>query len=452
MEGDVRPKVPTGLLVGFSLGSLGTGIFSITPSVLLLYFMTDILGIAAGLAAVALAVPRFWDIVMDPLVGAVSDRTRSRWGRRLPYLFVGAILMSLSFVFLFSVPEGLSVDGRFWYVLVIFIVSSTAYSIFAVPYITMPAEMSDLPEERTRIMAYRIGFALAGLLIGATVAPMLVEWFGGGRPGYAMMSYLIGGFCALTMLVAFLASRRIRLSERASDGPGLREQLRTALANRPFFILLATYIVQISGISAFMATVPYYIIHIQRGSAGGAGLVFLALMAAALVATPVWSVLAIRWGKWICYVAATALYAAVSLIFLAVPATVHPQASLLLAAGLGIPFGCIMMLPFSMLTDTIQFDKLTTGLHREGIYTGVWMAGEKAGLAMGPLIVGSILGIAGFIPSIDGAATVQPASALVGIKAAFAIVPAIVVLASLALLRRYSLREDMLIRLASEQS
>lgn len=180
MEADVRPKVPTSLLVGFSLGSLGTGIFSITPSVLLLYFMTDILGIAAGLAAVALAVPRFWDIVMDPLVGALSDRTRSRWGRRLPYLLVGAILMSLSFVFLFSVPEGLSVDGRFWYVLVIFIVSSTAYSIFAVPYITMPAEMSEVPEERTRIMAYRIGFALAGLLIGATVAPLLVEWFGGG--------------------------------------------------------------------------------------------------------------------------------------------------------------------------------------------------------------------------------------------------------------------------------
>lgn len=452
MTGDARSKVPTGRLVGFSLGSLGTGIFSITPSVLLLYFMTDILGIAAGLAAIALAAPRFWDVVLDPLVGAVSDRTRSRWGRRRPYLFVGAILMSLSFVFLFSVPDGLSVDARFWYVLAIFIVSSTAYSVFAVPYVTMPAEMSDLPEERTRIMAYRMGFALAGLLIGATVAPLLVEWFGGGRPGYAMMSYLVGGFCGLTMFVAFLASRRIRLSEKVSDGPGLRQQLRTALGNRPFFILLATYVVQISGISAFMATVPYYVIHIQRGSAGGAGLVFLALMSVALLATPVWSAVAIRWGKWICYVAATALYAAVSLIFVALPETLHPQAPLMLAAALGISFGGIMMIPFSMLTDTIQLDSLTTGLHREGMFTGVWMAGEKAGLAMGPLIVGSILALAGFVPSVDGAVVTQPETALAGIKAAFAIVPAVVVLTSLALLRLYGIREDMLTRLVLEKS
>lgn len=449
-EGELR--VSTGQLIGFSLGSLGTGIFSITPSVLLLYFMTDVLGIAAGLAALALAVPRFWDIVMDPLVGALSDRTQSRWGRRQPYLFVGAIMMSCSFVFLFSVPDGLSTLERFWYVLAIFVVSSTAYSIFAVPYVTMPAEMSDSPEERTRIMAYRIGFALAGLLIGATVAPLLVEWFGGGRRGYAMMSYLVGGFCALTMLAAFLTSRNIRLSERPGHSPPLREQLRTALRNRQFFVLLATYIVQISGISAFMAAVPYYIIHIHRGTAGGAGVVFLALMSMALLAIPLWSALAIRWGKWLCYIAATSLYAAISIAFVLLPQTAHPQAPLVLAAALGVPFGCIMMVPFSMLTDTIQLDSLATGLRREGIFTGVWMAGEKAGLAIGPLIVGSILGVSGFVPSTDGAIVLQPENAQLGIKAAFAIVPAVVVLSSLLLLRFYRIRESMLTQLLVEKS
>lgn len=441
------PQAPPGrgLLIGFSLGSLGTGIFSITPSVLLLYFMTDILGIAAGLAAIAMAVPRFWDILVDPVVGAVSDRTRSRWGRRRPFLLVGAILMTASFIFLFSVPESLSVEGRFWYVLTIFVISSTAYSVFAVPYVAMPAEMSEVPQERTRIMAYRIGFALAGLLIGATVAPLLVELFGNGRAGYAAMSYTIGGFCGLTMLAVFFVSSRIPLSDAAEAGPSLRNQLGSVLRNRQFLVLLVTYMIQISGISGFLAAVPYFIIYIDGGTAGDAGLVFLALMSAALLSMPLWSWAAIRFGKYACYRATTILYAATSLIFLLFLRDV-PAMPVMLAAVLGVSFGSIMMLPFSMLTDTIQLDTMATGLRREGIFTGLWMAGEKAGLAFGPLIVGTILSLTGFAPSTDGVAVSQTGTALWGVQAAFGLVPAGVVLASLVVLHFYSVREVMLVR------
>jgi Na+/melibiose symporter-like transporter len=175
-------------VLGFAIGSLGTGIYSITPSVLLLYFMTDTLGVSPSLAALAVALPKFWDVLTDPVMGVISDNTRTRWGRRRPYLLAGAISMSLSFVFLFSVPEFSTPTGSFAYVLVVYVVSATAYTIFAVPYISMPAEMSADPHERTVIMSYRMFFAMCGLLLGSVAAPLLVEWYGGGRQGYASMS------------------------------------------------------------------------------------------------------------------------------------------------------------------------------------------------------------------------------------------------------------------------
>lgn len=449
---DISSRHSRVTLIGFSLGSLGTGIFSMAPSVLLLYFMTDILGIAASLAAVAMALPRFWDIFVDPLVGIASDRTRSRWGRRRPYLLVGAVLMSVSFIFLFSVPDIASPTARFLYVLIIFVISSTAYSVFSVPYITMPAEMSDDPRERTRIMSYRIGFALGGLLIGATAAPLLVEWFGGGRAGYSKMSIIIGAFCGLSMLTVFFVSKGIALRGHAPETTSLALNLRLAMTNRPFFILVVTYILQISAISTFLAAVPYSVVYLSSGSAGDAGVIFLALMSAAIMATPVWSWAAIRFGKKPCYLSAILLYSVVSLVMaLRIDAGLN-WLPFGFAFLLGVPFGAIMMIPFSMLTDTIQFDTGMTGLRREGIFTGLWMAGEKAGLAIGPLIMGTILSFTGFMPSLDGATVQQSRNALLGIQLALSLVPAIIMLSSVAVLRFYSITEDMLLPQTSEPS
>ncbi len=143
-------------IVGYSVGSLGTGIYNSVPAVLLLYFMTDTLGIGAGLASLAIFLPKIWDVVTDPFMGWLSDNTRSKRGRRRPYLLVGAILMSVTFVFLFTVPDYETPFERFLYVLIVFTASATAYTVFAVPYITIPAEISDNHHERTKIMSWRM--------------------------------------------------------------------------------------------------------------------------------------------------------------------------------------------------------------------------------------------------------------------------------------------------------
>jgi len=437
-------KVPRRVILGFSIGSLGTGIFSVTPSVLLLYFMTDILGIAAALAALAVAVPKFWDVVTDPVMGMISDRTRSRWGRRRPYLFIGAVLMSVSFVFLFSVPESLSVAGRFWYVFVIFILSATAYTIFAVPYITMPAEMSTDTHERTVIMTYRMVFATAGLLVGASVAPMLVDWFGGGRAGYASMSYLVGGFCAATMMVTVFSTRSVRATEYTPSTLPIREQLLQGMRNRPFFVLLSAYFLQLAGMATFLAAAPFFVVYVTGAGAGATGLIFLCLMGAGLLSMPAWAGLSRHLGKLNCYTVAVILYALISLGFVLIDGAGKETMLYALSAVLGIPFGCIMMMPFSMLTDAVRFDSIRTGLHREGVFTGLWTAGEKSGLAIGPMIAGVTLGLFGFAEASGGTPVEQTTSAIWGIRVAFAVAPAVIVLCSLPILHRYDLDEEKL--------
>lgn len=430
-------------LLGFGIGSLGTGIYSITPSVLLLYFMTDTLGVAPALAALAVALPKFWDVVTDPVMGVISDNTRTRWGRRRPYLLAGAIAMSVSFVFLFSVPDFATPSGSFVYVMVVYVVSATAYTMFAVPYISMPAEMSADPHERTIIMSYRMFFAMAGLLLGSVMSPLLVDWFGGGRQGYAAMSYIVGTFCALAMLTTFVTTKHISTADCPQAPSSVRDAARAGLGNRPFLVLIGAYVLQLVGIGAFSACAPYYFDYVLERGASAAGLFFLFFFGATTLSMPLWAIVCRRVGKLRAYLSAVALYSLSSLCFL-VPDGNTPLVLVYgLAAIMGLPFGGIMMVPFSMLTDTIQFDTNSHGQRREGVFTGIWTAGEKTGLAFGPLVAGTVLTLAGFIES-AGSELAQPVSAISGIRWTFAAAPAATAAFSLLLLSRYHLPESLL--------
>jgi GPH family glycoside/pentoside/hexuronide:cation symporter len=436
----VIPPSPSPLsgkrLLGFGLGSLGTGIFSTTPGVLLLYFLTDTLGVPAALAGLAVFLPKAWDVIADPIMGFISDRTRSRYGRRRPYLLAGAIGMAITYVFLFTVPVFASPITSFWYVMVLFALSATAYTVFAIPYVSMPAEMSADCNERTRILAYRMSFAMAGAIIGSAGAPGLVQAFGGGRHGYSGMSIVVGVVCAAAMLSAFIATRHVRLTESIVAKGGIGQHLAHTLRNRHFRALALVYIVQIVGIGALIAAAPYYASRILHDGEGLVSKMLLIMMGVATLSISLWNSLALRYGKKPSYYLAIALLAASTggLWFLSPTTPVGYLYALLAVTGLG--FGAQQVLPFAMLTDVIHADP--TGAGREGVTTGFWVAGEKFGLALGPLLAGLILQAGGFREGLASAA-VQPQSALMAIRVAFSLVPAALLLASIWLLTRYRL-------------
>jgi Na+/melibiose symporter-like transporter len=344
--------------------------------------------------------------------------------------------MFASYVFLFTVPRFASPFSSFLYVTTLFAISATAYALFAVPYTAMAAEMSDSSDERVRIMAYRMTLVLVGILAGSAFAPMLVAALGGGRSGYAGMSLIIGSMAAGAMLVAFFATRHVQLHENPVAHLPLREQVRLVLGNRQFLCLVAVYLVQLLALGAMTAATPYFAVHVLGRDEGMIGAMFLVLMGSAAVSMPAWASIARRIGKKRAYVGATLLYAVANAsLFLVGPAT-EPAWLYVALALMGMGFGAQQLLPFAMLTDVIQVDAERSGLRREGIMSGLWVASEKAGLALGPLVAGLTLDIAGFVES-TGAGTVQPAGALQGIRMAYALVPPVVVVCSLLLLRRY---------------
>ena len=431
---EAHDRLPRSIHVGYGVGAIATGAYGTAPSLLLLFFMTDTLGIAPAMAAAGLFVAKAWDIGIDPLIGAISDRARTRWGRRRPFMLVAAIVLGATLPLLFWVPAFSTSWARFWWVLLMFVITSTAFSFFSVPYIAMPAEMTSSYHERTRMMSYRMAFMSVGVLVAGGVAPMVRDLAGGGRTGYAAMSVALAAFCATFMLASVFATRHVRFTERATDEPPMREQLALAFSNTPLVTLIAVFLLQMAGVGGLIALLPYFVnyILVQPGSVFTLG--FVVLTVASVLAMPLWVRIARQRGKAGPFAMALLIFAAMNLAMGMLSPDVPLIVFYVLTAVLGIGFAGTQLFPFAMLPDAIDHDLERSGLRREGAVSGVWIATEGVGMALGGLLAGVILDSFGFIESTAGQAA-QPASALIGIRVGFSVLPAALVLAALAVLR-----------------
>lgn len=422
-------RVPRSIAIAYSTGSLGTGMYLTVPSVLLLFYLTEVLAVAPALAGLAVFLPRLWDVITDPAMGWISDRTRSPLGRRRPWMLAGGVLTGVSLVLLFNAPASATGSAGFVWVLAVYILSATAYTLFAVPYLSMPAEMSESAEVRSGIMAWRMTFAMAGVLVGSALAPLLLEAFGGGRAGFSGMAWVLGPLCALAMLAAFFGTARAPVIASARLGATPGGSFRDALVNRPFRLLAFAYILQLGGLGTFTAATPYFVTYIAGRSEGAIATLFVALLGGTLMSMAGWHLLARRIGKPRAYVVAAVLAASglAGIFLLAEPGAWTPV--VWLTALVGIGFGGLQLLPFAMLTDVIHAAR-SNGRDLAGILTGAWTAVEKGALALGPAILGLLLSLGGFISGL----AVQQESAALAIRAGLAGFPALLVLASVPVL------------------
>lgn len=426
-----------GLCLAYGAGSIGAGIFSTIPGLLLLFYLTDTLGVSAGLAGLAVLLPKLWDIATDPVVGAWSDRSRSRWGRRRPFLLAGALTLPPCFIGLFMAPVGDPMAAFAW-VLVAFCLAATAFTLFQVPYASMPAEMSADYHERTTLVAYRMAFVTIGILAAGALAPMIIKGAGGGAGGYARMAVILAAVTAVAMLVAFFGTARATQTVNTEDTTtmGLRAQLAVAIGDRAYRTLWSAYALQCVALGAVLAAVPYFVRYTLLGDEGVVTILFVCLVGPAIVTMPLWTAVSRRFGKRAGYLLAAGIFTVMAAsLLLARPgdlAVVGAQVGLL-----GVGFAGLQVFPFALLPELIDADAERTGLRREGVFTGLWYVGEKGGFALGAWLVSGMLAASGFIERRAGEVVVQPDTALLGVHLATSIAPALLALVSLPLLLQF---------------
>jgi len=435
-------RLGRGTYIGYASGSLATGTFGTVPGLLLLYFLTDTLGVAAGIASVAVLLPKLWDVVWNPLVGGWSDRTHTRWGARRPWMLAGALILPVAFVAMFAAPQALSASGAATWTGVSFLIAAAAYALFQVPYVSMPAEMTDDYAERTTIVSYRIVALTIGILAAGAVAPLIVTSAGSGRAGYLVMAVAIAAFMCASMLASVVGTRRAPRTSRPSGAGSILTALRVARRNPWFLRLWITFVVQALATAATLAAIPYFATYIL-GDEGATTILFAGLVAPAILVMPLWTRYGHRVGKKRAYVVASVLYALASLLL--VTGKVLPTIGvLLLVVMAGVGYSGMQLFPLAMLPDTVEADEARAGVRRSGLLTGLWTAGETGAFAVGPALVGTVLAFAGFLSTESGQTLTQPSSAIVGILISFSVLPAIAMVLSLLALRRYDLSAERL--------
>ncbi|XVX21785.1 MFS transporter [Actinomycetota bacterium] len=428
--------LPARVLRGYGMGSVATGSFGTVPGLLLLPYLTDRLGIGAGLAGIIVFAPKAWDVLVNPVAGRLSDNSTHPDGRRRPFLIRAGLALAVLFALIFAGPTAPAALGAAWVALA-FLLAATAYAFFQVPYVSMPAELTESYEERTRLMTWRVVILAIAILVSGGLSPAIRDALGP-EWGYRAVGVFVGLLIALGAIGAYRGTAGVRLAESTSATGSFGDQLRLVSTDRDFRALVTTFALQALATGAMLAGVDYVARTYFDGS-GSATLLFIAFVAPAVLVTPLWERVGGRVGKRTAFVIASVLLAlGAGLVFLVARSGLVPAAACLVLVGVG--YAGAQMFPMAMLPDTAALDAHRSGHNRIGLYTGVWTAIETLGLACGPGLYAAVLAMGGYRSSTDGSA-VQTAGAEQAILLGFTLAPASIVLVSLIPLLRYRIDE-----------
>jgi len=369
MENRKHQKLSFGVKLGYGIGDIGSNFFIITTVMFLLFFLTNVVGIEPALAGLVLLLAKLWDVVSDPIMGAISDSTHSRMGRRRPYLIFGAVPFGLSLFFLFTAPGYNSDLFKLIHVGVMFIAACTAFTVINVPYSSMVAEMSDDYNERMSITSFRMISASTGALLAGGLAMPLVKSGGGGKSGFMFMSSIFGAVMILSCLVCFRATRNVPALPPAKDLPSLKEQIKIAFKNTPFILLAVSYFFQALAAGVLMAGMIYFVKHVMNMPETSMGIIFPIFLGTAVLCIPIWVKIGMKLGKIKAYtIGLTFLKIMLFSFYFTTPTQMGVFYGQIFFLGTG--FSSFQLFPFSMLPDTIEYDEMQSGLRREGIFSG----------------------------------------------------------------------------------
>ncbi|MFE7225444.1 MFS transporter [Nocardioides sp. NPDC057577] len=431
-------RARVGTLSEYGVGSVGMGVWVTVPGLLLLYFLTDVLGVAPFLAGLTILAPKVIDVIVHPLLGSRSDREAVRQGHRRSMMTRGALL-GVAMAALFAVPGGLEGWSAAAWVCCWLVVGNLLFASFQVPYLTTASDLDIDYHERTRVFVYRMAFLTVGLLGAGVIAPALTA--SGSRAAYAQMAVALGVVIVITAFVAIRGVRRLTAEcgvrpPETGSAHSVLDDLRVAWRDRNFRFLALSYLLTGTTTHLFLAALPFVTDHIFDDKKLTALLMGL-FLGPALVAGPVWRAVSRRIGKQRGLLLCQSIFVVGSLVLLA-GAAVGIAVTAPAVVALGVAFAGLQLFAFSMVPDAVDAAR-SAGVSRAGAYTGAWTATEALGTALGPYLYAGVLGLGGFVSGTAGEHIIQPHSALVAVVVGFTIVPAVLMSGAILLQRRYEL-------------
>lgn len=417
-------------LPAFTLAVIGIPVYVYIPK-----FYTDTIGVPIALAGIILLVIRIFDAVTDPLMGMLSDRAVTRFGRRRPMIFAGSIFVAISILFLFNPPLMSGSDAAVWFAAWMFLLF-LSWTIVTVPYESLGPELTFDYHERTSLFSIRDGFLLAGILAAAASPVIIKSTFHdavaarGDSAVFFIFSAIYSPIIVVSAIWCVIFIKEKFLEHKPTE---ILSGIKFVTKNKPFLILLLSYTISAIGNNLPATLILYYVEYVLQSNM--ADLFLVIYFVTGIIFLPFWIKIAKHYGKKTAWIAAMILNTGTfSGVFFLGAGDELLYGILVFLSGAG--FGATLAIPSSIQADVIDYDELMTGERREGQYIGIWSLAKKMAAAAGVGIGLSILGASGYTPN-----TVQPENVVLTLRVLYALVPCLCNAAAIAIALGYPISE-----------
>ncbi len=418
----------------YGIGDTGFSLTSTLIGVYFLLFLTDVVGLRPGLAGLVILIAKQWDWINDPLVGYLSDRTRTRWGRRRPYLLFGALPFAIVFALMWWRPPIETQVGLALYYGGIYVLYDTVATCVYMPYFALTPELTQDYDERTSLTTWRMVFSIIGSLITFIVPWLIIGSFRPENADRVMENGILFAVLSAVPLLATFAGTRERAELASASPPGLRESVRAAIGNRPFRMAAGLYLLTWLTVSIVQAVLLYFLKY-WLGMEAQSDTIFAVIFVTALLVLPFWQWASRRTEKRRAYIYGIGFWAVIQMVLVLVQPGTPLPVILGLGALAGIGVSAAHVLPWSIIPDTIEWDQATTGSRHEGMFYSLVMLAEKAAAGLALFLVGLALEWAGYVPN----AARQAPAALSAIRVMTGPLPALLLVGGMVLAARFPL-------------
>ncbi len=376
----------------YSFGAVATALSYQAFSTYIVFFYVDVLRLEARLAATAMLIYGIWNALNDPIAGFISDSTRTRWGRRIPYIFFGAIPFGAAYFLLWFSPfRSSSMMALFFYFLIVICLFDGLYSVVVLNWASLYPEMYPSLAERAQVNSYRQTLGMIGLVIGIALPPLIYSTI-----GWAKMGAIFGAVITLTCFISLIGSRETRKYMTANPLP-LSAALSATFRNIPFVTFVFSNLLVQYAFTMVLAIIPFYAKYVLGAGAVETSLVLFSAFAVAMFMMFVWRALSVRYGA-----KATYLCSILMLLFALVPFLfISSIGSAIISSGfLGIGLAGIILLSDVLISDVIDYDETKTGVRREGMYFGMNAFICRFAIALEAVSIGFIFNFTKYNPVI----------------------------------------------------